>query len=78
MSTTEAPRAGRYVGARMQRREDPRLLTGHGVYVDDIRLPGMLHATFVRSPLAHALISSIDVSLPGSSRVSSRSGPAPI
>ena len=62
MSTTEAPRAGRYVGARVQRREDPRRLTGHGVYVDDIRLPGMLHATFVRSPLAaRGLISSIDV-----------------
>lgn len=49
------------VGARVKRREDPRFLTGQGRYVDDIVLPGMLHAAFVRSPLAHAEILSIDV-----------------
>lgn len=53
--------AGRYVGTRVQRVEDPRLLTGHGRYVDDVSVPGMLHAHFVRSPVAHAEIRSIDV-----------------
>jgi carbon-monoxide dehydrogenase large subunit len=57
------------VGQRVRRREDPRFLTGRGRYVDDIRLPGALHATFVRSPWAHARIGSVDGSeataLPG-------------
>jgi aerobic carbon-monoxide dehydrogenase large subunit len=61
--------AGRFVGERIKRREDPRLLTGHGQYVDDIVLPGMLHAAFVRSPLARAKVLSIDaaeaLALPG-------------
>jgi carbon-monoxide dehydrogenase large subunit len=61
MSTVEKPSAARFVGARVQRREDPRLLSGHGQYVDDVRLPGMLHATFVRSPLARARIVGIDL-----------------
>src|SRR5262245_7137406 len=52
---------GRFVGNRVQRVEDPRLLTGRGKYVDDVSLPGMLHATFVRSPLPHAAIRGIDV-----------------
>lgn len=60
MSVAERPAAGRFVGARVQRREDPRLLTGHGTYVDDVRLPGMVHAAFVRSPMAHARITAID------------------
>ncbi|MBX3031712.1 MAG: xanthine dehydrogenase family protein molybdopterin-binding subunit [Chloroflexi bacterium] len=42
------------------RREDPRLLTGQGSYVADVRLPGMLEAAFVRSPLAHARIRAVD------------------
>ena len=42
----------------MRRREDRRLLTGAGQYVDDVRLPGVLHAVFVRSPHAHARIIS--------------------
>jgi carbon-monoxide dehydrogenase large subunit len=46
----------------MPRVEDARLLTGHGTYVDDIDLPGMLHACFVRSPVAHAEIRGIDTS----------------
>src|SRR5690242_2887903 len=61
--------AERYTGASIKRSEDPRILTGAGRYVDDIKLPGMLHAAFVRSPLAHARVLSIDVSaaraLPG-------------
>jgi carbon-monoxide dehydrogenase large subunit len=46
----------------MPRVEDARLLTGHGTYVDDLDLPGMLHACFVRSPVAHAEIRGIDTS----------------
>jgi carbon-monoxide dehydrogenase large subunit len=49
------------LGARVKRVEDPRLLTGHGRYVDDIRLAGMLEVAFVRSPVPHARIASIDV-----------------
>jgi aerobic carbon-monoxide dehydrogenase large subunit len=61
--------AERFTGASVKRSEDPRILTGAGRYVDDVRLPGMLHAAFVRSPFAHARIKSIDVTearkLPG-------------
>lgn len=60
MTTAKVP-AGRYIGQRIQRREDPRLLTGHGTYVDDIVLPGMLHIAFARSPFAHAKIVSVEV-----------------
>ncbi len=42
----------RFVGQTRPRREDPRLVTGHGTYVDDVVVPGMLHAAFVRSDLA--------------------------
>ncbi|TDC97940.1 xanthine dehydrogenase family protein molybdopterin-binding subunit [Actinomadura sp. 7K507] len=54
--------AGRYAGARVPRVEDPRLLTGHGMFVDDVVRPGMLHGCFVRSPLARARITAIDAS----------------
>jgi hypothetical protein len=40
-------------GARVKRLEDPALLTGRGRFVDDVKLPGVLHACFVRSPHAH-------------------------
>jgi carbon-monoxide dehydrogenase large subunit len=53
--------AERFTGASVKRSEDPRILTGTGCYVDDVRLPGMLHAAFVRSPFAHARIRDIDV-----------------
>ena len=49
----------KYFGASVPRREDPRLLRGEGRFVDDIKLPGMLHAAFVRSPHAHARIGGI-------------------
>lgn len=52
----------RYFGERIKRNEDPRLLTGQGLYVDDVDLPNMLHAAFLRSPYAHARINNIDVS----------------
>jgi carbon-monoxide dehydrogenase large subunit len=54
--------AERYTGASVKRSEDPRILTGTGNYIDDVRIPGMLHAAFVRSPFAHARITGIDVS----------------
>jgi carbon-monoxide dehydrogenase large subunit len=47
-------------GQSIKRREDPRLITGRGNYVDDVKLPGTTHAAFVRSPHAHARIKSID------------------
>lgn len=49
-------------GQRVKRREDPILLRGSARFADDIQLPGMLHAHFVRSPLAHARITNIDAS----------------
>jgi len=59
----------RYCGLSIKRREDARFLTGKGRYVDDITLPGMLHAAILRSPYAHARIIRIDTSdaerLPG-------------
>jgi carbon-monoxide dehydrogenase large subunit len=58
MSTSTA---GRFVGQSVRRREDPRLLTGHGRYVDDITFPGMLHCTFVRSDVARGRITHLDV-----------------
>ncbi len=48
------------IGASVKRKEDPRLLTGTGRYVDDVHLPGMLHAVIVRSPHAHATIRAVD------------------
>ena len=53
--------AQRYVGASVLRSEDQRILTGSGHYVDDVQLPGMLHATFVRSTMAHANLASVNV-----------------
>lgn len=58
MTTAEAP----VFGASIKRREDPRLITGRGTYVDDIKLVGMLHMALVRSPYAHANIKAIDAS----------------
>jgi aerobic carbon-monoxide dehydrogenase large subunit len=49
-------------GASIKRREDPRFITGKGNYTDDLKLPGMTYAAFVRSPHAHARIRGIDVS----------------
>ncbi len=51
--------AERYTGASVRRVEDERLLTGRGTYVADVRLPGMLHAAFCRSPLPHARIVAV-------------------
>jgi len=60
---------GRVLGTRTRRNEDPRLLTGRALFVDDVELPGMVHAAFVRSPYAHARLGAIDAAdaraLPG-------------
>ena len=61
MSATEQAPGG-WVGTALRRREDPRLITGRGTYVEDITLPGTLWCAFVRSPEAHARITSIDAS----------------
>ena len=50
----------RLLGASIKRREDPRFITGKGNYTDDLKLPGMTYAAFVRSPHAHAGIRKID------------------
>lgn len=56
MSTTKI------FGVSVPRVEDPRLLRGEGQFVDDIKLSGIVHAAFVRSPVSHALITGIDLS----------------
>ncbi|HWH93743.1 MAG TPA: molybdopterin cofactor-binding domain-containing protein [Baekduia sp.] len=56
------PGGNGYVGRRLRRKEDPRLITGRATYVDDMQLPGTLYAAIVRSPEAHARIASIDTS----------------
>jgi carbon-monoxide dehydrogenase large subunit len=53
----------KHFGARVVRLEDPVLLTGRGRFVDDVKLPGALHACFVRSPHAHARIRAIDTAV---------------
>lgn len=62
MSATEF-KPGRYFGKRVARKEDPRLLTGRGQYVDDISVPGMLHVAFTRSPIARGDILSINTEM---------------
>src|SRR5438132_1399527 len=63
----------RYVGAAVARVEDPRYLRGEARYVDDIKLPGLLHAAFLRSPHAHARFRGVDTAraaaMPGVVRV---------
>jgi carbon-monoxide dehydrogenase large subunit len=76
MATTTTPAAGTEriadasatpatqgpLGARIRRKEDPRFLTGRGLYTDDVRVHGTVHASFVRSPHPHARILGIDLS----------------
>ncbi len=65
----EPPSTQKWVGQALRRKEDPRMITGRGRYVDDMVVPGMLYMAVVRSPEAHAKITSIDTSaakaLPG-------------
>ena len=57
-----AATAARWVGQRMPRTEDQRMITGHGRYIDDLAKPGMVHAAFVRSAVARGRIAGLDVS----------------
>src|SRR5574341_292132 len=52
----------RQFGQRIKRNEDPRLLIGRALFTDDVHLPGMLHAAFLRSPYAHARLKRVDTS----------------
>jgi len=54
--------ATRYIGASVRRVEDPRLVSGQGRFLDDIRIDGLLHAAFLRSPHAHAVVRALDTS----------------
>ncbi len=81
------PITPKMVGARIKRREDPRLITGQATYTDDLQLPGMLYMSLFRSVYAHAKINSIEVSkareLPGvvtvltAADVAGQTGPVP-
>jgi carbon-monoxide dehydrogenase large subunit len=62
VSETETPTQIRGLGHSVRRKEDDRFIRGKGTYVDDVKLPGMLHLALLRSPLAHARITSIDPS----------------
>ena len=57
-----APLLPKLVGARVKRREDPRLIQGRGTYVDDVKIAGLQHIAFKRSDVAHGRIRSIDTS----------------
>ncbi len=69
MTTVADPAPSRVLGTRVLRKEDPALLTGEARFTDDLVIPGALHLAVLRSPYAHARITSIDVSpalaLPG-------------
>jgi aerobic carbon-monoxide dehydrogenase large subunit len=69
VTIVEEPAKGKWVGQALRRKEDPRMITGRGRYVDDMVVPSMLYMAVVRSPEAHAKIVSIDASgareLPG-------------
>ena len=52
----------REIGKARARKEDARLLTGQTTWTDNMQLPGLLHIAFLRSPMAHARIRSVDVS----------------
>src|SRR3954453_22781977 len=66
---TDGMATGGWIGARLPRLEDGPLLVGKGRFIDDITLPGVLHAAFVRSPHPHAAIRGVDaraaLALPG-------------
>ena len=69
MTAIEQPPTKKWVGQALRRKEDPRMITGRGRYVDDMVVPGMLYMAVVRSPEAHAKIVSTDgsaaLALPG-------------
>lgn len=52
--------SARLIGKRVERKEDARLLTGHGQFTDDVVVPGMLHVAFARSQVARGRITRLD------------------
>src|ERR1700688_4289202 len=58
-TNTETRMGAKWFGAAVKRKEDPALLAGRGRFIDDVRLPGTVHAAFVRSPHPHARIRGI-------------------
>ncbi len=60
ISVLEIRMATRYFGERITRNEDPRLLTGQALFVDDVHLPGLAQAAFVRNPYAHVRLVRVD------------------
>ena len=77
MTVTDAPATAPVIGTRMLRREDPALLTGEARFTDDLDIPGALHMAILRSPYAHARITSIDVQPAPRCPASSPPTPAP-
>jgi carbon-monoxide dehydrogenase large subunit len=61
-SRRSVPAPAPFTGMPLKRKEDPRLIQGLGHYTDDVQLPGMCYAAFLRSPYAHAKIRSVDLS----------------
>ncbi|MDQ3430581.1 MAG: xanthine dehydrogenase family protein molybdopterin-binding subunit, partial [Actinomycetota bacterium] len=57
---TQAPE--RYMGGGLLRKEDPNLLTGKANWTDNIKMPGMVHLSMLRSPFARAKVTKLDVS----------------
>ena len=77
MTAIEQPPSKKWVGQALRRKEDPRMITGRGRYVDDMVVAGMLYMAVVRSPEAHAKIVSIDaLGRAGAARASTASSPA--
>jgi aerobic carbon-monoxide dehydrogenase large subunit len=69
MATTETVTRGRAVGSPVPRKEDRKLVTGNGQFIDNLNLPGQVWLAVVRSPYAHAKIGKVDLTaareLPG-------------
>ena len=61
MATTEPLTTGRAVGTPVPRKEDRKLVTGNGQFIDNINLPGQVWLAVVRSPYAHARIGKVDL-----------------
>ncbi len=59
---TDTPKRFNFIGQSVKRREDPALLSGHGTFIDNIKLPNMAYAAVLRSPYAHAKILNIETS----------------
>ena len=78
-ATQEAPAPQLEIGRDRRRKEDQRLITGRTRWTDNITLPGMLHLAMVRSPFAHATITSIETAdAKASTRVGTISSAAPL